>query len=73
MRAPRFWPKVPPNTAPGFYQAVHKYFIVVELLMVDIPDRSLFRHVILEKALTAYLDIVKGNFYLPHSTTFDNH
>jgi hypothetical protein len=57
----------PPKTAPGFYQAVHKYFIVVELLMGDIPDRSLFRHVVLEKALTAYFDIVKGNFYLPHS------
>jgi hypothetical protein len=50
----------PPKTAPGFYQAVHKYFIVVELLMGDIPDRSLFRHVVLEKALTAYFDIVKG-------------
>lgn len=50
----------PPKTAPGFYQAVHKYFIVVELLMGDIPDRSLFRHVVLEKALTAYFDIVKA-------------
>ena len=59
-----------PNTAPGFYQAVHKYFIVVELLMGDIPDRSLFRHVVLEKALTAYFDIVKGNFCPLHSTTW---
>ncbi|KAF8814743.1 PCI-domain-containing protein [Phlegmacium glaucopus] len=50
----------PPKTAPGFSQAVHKYFIVVELLMGDIPDRSLFRHVVLEKALTAYFDIVKA-------------
>ena len=58
----------PPKTAPGFYQAVHKYFIVVELLMGDIPDRSLFRHVVLEKALSAYFDIVKGNFCLSHST-----
>jgi hypothetical protein len=64
----------PPKTAPGFYQAVHKYFIVVELLMGDIPDRSLFRHVVLEKALTAYFDIVKGNlfFCLPLSTTLNN-
>jgi hypothetical protein len=30
MRTPRFWPKIPPNTAPGFYEAVHKYFIVVK-------------------------------------------
>ncbi|KAF8183139.1 PCI domain-containing protein [Pholiota molesta] len=50
----------PAKTAPGFYQAVHKYFVVVELLMGDIPDRSLFRHVVLEKALTAYFDIVKA-------------
>jgi len=28
--------------------------------MGDIPDRSLFRHVVLEKALTAYFDIVKA-------------
>ena len=55
----------PPKTvtAPGFYQAVHKYFVVVELMMGcmgNIPDRSVFRHVILEKELTAYSDIVKG-------------
>lgn len=54
----------PPKTAPGFYQAVHKYFVVVELLMGDIPDRTLFRHVVLEKALTAYFEIVKGRLYL---------
>jgi 26S proteasome regulatory subunit N3 len=50
----------PPKTAPGFYQAVHKFFVVVELLMGDIPERSLFRHPVLEKALSAYFDIVKG-------------
>lgn len=38
----------PPKTA-GFYQAVHKYFIVVKLLMGDVPDRNLFRHDVLEK------------------------
>jgi 26S proteasome regulatory subunit N3 len=58
----------PAKTAPGFYQAVHKYFVVVELLMGDIPDRSLFRHVVLEKALTAYFDIVKGMlFFSPNN------
>lgn len=49
-----------PKTAPGFYQAVHKFFIVVELLMGEIPERSLFRHPVLEKALSAYFEIVKG-------------
>lgn len=52
----------PPKTAPGFYQAVHKFFVVVELLMGDIPDRSTFRHPVLEKALSAYFEIVKGEF-----------
>ncbi|KAM6503623.1 PCI domain containing protein [Amanita muscaria] len=50
----------PPKTAPGFYQAVHKFFILVELLMGDIPERSLFRHPVLEKALSAYFEIVKA-------------
>ncbi|CAG8597150.1 12882_t:CDS:2, partial [Acaulospora colombiana] len=35
----------PATTAPGFYQSVHKFFIVVELLMGEIPDRQMFRHV----------------------------
>lgn len=50
----------PARTAPGFYQTVHKFFVVVELLMGDIPDRSLFRQEVLEKALGAYFDIVKA-------------
>lgn len=50
----------PAKTAPGFYQAVHKLSVIVELLMGDIPERSLFRHPVLEKALGAYFDIVKG-------------
>lgn len=49
-----------PKLAPGFYQAVHKLFVVVELLMGDIPERSLFRHPVLEKALRGYFDIVKA-------------
>jgi 26S proteasome regulatory subunit N3 len=39
---------------------VHKLFVVVELLMGDIPERSLFRHSVLEKSLSAYFDVVKG-------------
>lgn len=46
--------------APGFFQTVHKLFIVVELLMGDIPDRGLFRHPVLRKALVPYLHIVQG-------------
>jgi len=50
----------PAKTAPGFFQAVNKFFIVVELLMGDIPDRSLFRHPVLESALAGYFQIVKA-------------
>ncbi|KAH9855345.1 PCI domain-containing protein [Lenzites betulinus] len=50
----------PAKTAPGFYQAVHKLTIVVELLMGDIPERGLFRHPVLEKALVGYFEIVKA-------------
>ncbi|KZT03828.1 diphenol oxidase-A2 [Laetiporus sulphureus 93-53] len=50
----------PAKTAPGFYQAVHKLSVVVDLLMGEIPDRSLFRHPVLEKALNGYFEIVKA-------------
>ncbi|KAK7676772.1 hypothetical protein QCA50_020240 [Cerrena zonata] len=50
----------PATTAPGFYQAIHKLSVVVELLMGDIPERGLFRHPVLEKALTGYFEIVKA-------------
>jgi len=49
-----------PTTAPGFYQAAHKIFVIVELLMGDIPERSLFRHPVLKKALYGYFEIVKA-------------
>ncbi|CCL99614.1 uncharacterized protein FIBRA_01632 [Fibroporia radiculosa] len=48
------------KTAPGFYQAVHKLSVVVDLLLGEIPDRSLFRHPVLEKALSGYFEIVKA-------------
>ncbi|KAH9833330.1 diphenol oxidase-A2 [Rhodofomes roseus] len=50
----------PAKTAPGFYQAVHKLSVVVDLLMGEIPERSLFRHPVLEKALSGYFEIVKA-------------
>ncbi|KAH8101116.1 diphenol oxidase-A2 [Cristinia sonorae] len=49
-----------PATAPGFYQAVHKLSVVVEMLMGDIPERGLFRHPVLERALSGYFEIVKA-------------
>lgn len=57
----------PATTAPGFYQAVHKFFIVVELLMGEIPDRQMFRHVVLEQPLKPYAEIVRGKSSLKSS------
>jgi 26S proteasome regulatory subunit N3 len=48
------------SAAAGFYQAVHKLSIVVELLMGDIPARALFRHPVLERALQSYLPVVQA-------------
>lgn len=43
------------HSARGFYQSSHKLLVVVELLMGDIPDRSVFRQPALEKSMHPYL------------------
>jgi 26S proteasome regulatory subunit N3 len=43
------------HSARGFYQSSHKLLVVVELLMGDIPDRSIFRQPALEKSMHPYL------------------
>jgi len=45
------------TVAPGFLQTVYKLFVVVELLMGDIPERSVFRQPVLKKSLAPYLQI----------------
>ncbi|KXT13061.1 hypothetical protein AC579_3468 [Pseudocercospora musae] len=53
--------KSPTNgPAVGFYQQATKLLIVVELLMGDIPERSLFRQPPLESALYPYLKLVQA-------------
>ena len=47
-------------TASGFYQASTKLLVVVELLMGDIPDRSIFRQPSLERSMPPYLEIVQA-------------
>lgn len=44
----------------GFLQTAYKYLVVVELLMGDIPERSIFRTPILKKALAPYMEIVQA-------------
>lgn len=58
VSATRKSPTVGP--AVGFYQQAMKLFIVVELLMGDIPERSLFRQPSLETALHPYLKLVQA-------------
>jgi 26S proteasome regulatory subunit N3 len=48
------------KAAAGFLQQVQKFFVVVELLMGDIPDRSTFRQPMFEKVLAPYSEIVQG-------------
>ncbi|KAN0065184.1 26S proteasome non-ATPase regulatory subunit [Thecaphora frezii] len=48
------------QTAAGFLQTAHKFLIVVELLMGEIPERSLFRLPVLRRALAPYMEIVQA-------------
>ncbi|KAL2009119.1 hypothetical protein VTN00DRAFT_7313 [Thermoascus crustaceus] len=68
------------HSAGGFYQASTKLLVVVELLMGDIPDRSIFRQPALERAMHPYLLLVQSvsvgdldgflNIVRTHSATF---
>lgn len=48
------------QTGAGFLQTAYKLLVVVELLMGDIPERSIFRLPFLKKALAPYLQIVQA-------------
>ncbi|KKA24804.1 hypothetical protein T310_1163 [Rasamsonia emersonii CBS 393.64] len=47
-------------SASGFYQASTKHLVIVNLLMGDIPDRSIFRQPSLERALHPYFLLVRA-------------
>ncbi|RKP20731.1 PCI-domain-containing protein, partial [Rozella allomycis CSF55] len=48
-----------PNTA-GFLQAANKLSIIVQLLMGEIPERSLFRQKLVSKSLIPYLHLTRA-------------
>ncbi|EED14035.1 proteasome regulatory particle subunit (RpnC), putative [Talaromyces stipitatus ATCC 10500] len=48
------------HSAGGFYQVSMKLLVIVDLLMGDIPDRSVFRQPALEKALHPYFLLVRA-------------
>ncbi|KAL1961515.1 hypothetical protein VTN77DRAFT_1656 [Rasamsonia byssochlamydoides] len=68
------------HSAGGFYQASTKLLVIVNLLMGDIPDRSIFRQPSLERALHPYFLLVRAvsvgdldgflNIVNTHSATF---
>lgn len=49
--------KSPQSAAPGFLQTAYKFAIIVQLLMGEIPERSIFRQATLEHALIPYFHI----------------
>lgn len=52
--------KAPQHSAIGFRQTAHKFVIVVQLLLGEIPDRSMFREPILKKPLLPYFKLTQG-------------
>ncbi|KAG0041539.1 26S proteasome non-ATPase regulatory subunit, partial [Gryganskiella cystojenkinii] len=53
--------KAPQNTVTaGFQQEANKLLIIVQLLMGEIPERSLFRQPVLRKALVPYFQITQA-------------
>lgn len=52
--------KAPQHTAVGFKQTVNKLAITVELLLGDIPDKSLFRQPTLRRALQPYFQLTQA-------------
>ncbi|EDO33969.1 predicted protein [Nematostella vectensis] len=52
--------KAPQNFAYGFKQTAHKFAIVVELLLGEIPDRAIFRQPFLRKTLMPYFQLTKA-------------
>lgn len=52
--------KAPQNGAKGFKQEVNKWIVLVQLLIGEIPERSLFRTKELEEVLKPYLQLTQG-------------
>jgi 26S proteasome regulatory subunit N3 len=64
--------KAPQYTAVGFKQAVQKMLVLVELLLGDIPERSVFRQATMRKPLQPYFQLTQavrtGNLSLFNET-----
>jgi 26S proteasome regulatory subunit N3 len=54
--------KSPQNSARGFRIAAYKLACIVQLLMGEIPERSIFRQPGLKSALAPYLQLTQVSF-----------
>lgn len=52
--------KAPQHTAVGFKQTVQKFAITVELLLGDIPDKSIFRQPSMRRTLQPYFQLTQA-------------
>jgi 26S proteasome regulatory subunit N3 len=52
--------KAPQDVAVGFSRSVHKLIVIVQLLMGEIPERSLFNQPLLRTALTPYFHLTQA-------------
>lgn len=52
--------KAPQNTAIGFRISVHKFMIIVQLLMGEVPARDVFRQPHVRRALRPYLSLTQA-------------
>jgi len=56
--------KAPQHAAVGFKQTVQKLLVTVELLLGDIPERSIFHQAHLKKSLAPYFQLTQGTILL---------
>jgi 26S proteasome regulatory subunit N3 len=52
--------KAPQNSAIGFKQTANKFMVVVQLLLGEIPERSIFREEILKRPLLPYFHLAQA-------------
>ncbi|KAJ1966418.1 26S proteasome non-ATPase regulatory subunit [Dispira parvispora] len=48
------------SSTAGFQQCVYKLFVIVQLLMGEIPERSIFRQAVLRKSLAPYFALTQA-------------
>ena len=55
--------KAPQHSAIGFKQTVQKLAVTVDLLLGDIPERSIFYQPIYKRSLAPYFQLTRGSIH----------